>query len=348
MAYSNGYNLTTVLPALYGRLAWDSGSDLGSTNTTSTSGRRFDDGSFHSVVTVPNVKAVNPAPAAWPAWFTAKQNAVIAKTLQSVFTKTEFFEQAFLFTKCTSEVEESVTNTGKAVGYKITLPKKFDVTAKLNSLQVYFNEDVTFNVYLFKQGSATAIKTKSVTAAANVKTTVTLTDWLLNYSESSVYYVVYFQDDLGTAKAIRENAVQEELCMMRADSFIADTTGSVFNRTQISKVSQPYGLNMQVSVFRDFTQHILNQPHLFDELIGLTMAAQIIEDILYSVTSSASERILKEQFQSIGLQLDLKGSAPISDGPKTMGIVQKIEIEAKRVKQAFYPSSKSVVVNVAH
>ena len=44
--------------------------------------------------------------------------------------------------------------------------------------------------------------------------------------------------------------------------------------------------------------------------------------------------------------MDLNGAIPAPDSPQVMGLKQRIERESKRVKQAFYPSPKSVVVNV--
>jgi hypothetical protein len=346
MAYSNGYNLTTVLPKLFGRLAWSTDQTLNTANKTSASGRYFDDGSFHALVTVANIKATVPDASSWDIFFTSKQNAVISRCLNSVFNDAEFFEQTFLYDRC-HEVETLVPNQGKAVGYKIEMVKRFDVTVQANSLQLFFDGVATFNVYLFKQGSKTAVKTKSVTTVAKEKTNIDLTDWYLNYKESPVYYVVYFQNDLGSVKAIQEQADECKTLMFDADSFMADTTGTDFDRDQLAEYEYPNGLNMQMSSFRDYTQNILNQPALFDNLLGLTMAYQTIEDMIYSVQSSGAERIIKEQLLNIGIQLDLNGVAPISESPRVVGFKQRIDQEVARVKKAFYPKPKTQIVNYA-
>lgn len=342
--YSNGYNLAEVLPKLFGRLNWLD-SSLNSTNTTSISGRYFDDGSFHSLVTVPNIKATVPEQSNWNTFFQRKQNAVIARCLNSVFNEPEYIQQTLLYDRC-NEQETLIPNEGKAVGVKIHLIKRFDVSCFVNSLQLYFDGAATFNIYLFKQGSKTALKTKSVTTVANTKTWIDLSDWLLNYKESAVYYVVYFQNDLGSVKAIQEQAEECKTLAFDADFFTATTTGTDFNRVEMSEYSLPHGLNMQVSSFRDYSQNILNQPALFDNLIGLTMAYQTIEDMIYSVQSSGKERIIKEQLLSIGIQLDLNGVAPISESPKVIGLKQRIDQEAARVKKAFYAKPKSQTVNL--
>lgn len=349
MAYSNGYDLAKVLPALRQRLGWRTDASLNATNETSNSGRYFDDGSFHAAVTVPHIKSVVPTPADnWDAYFTAKQDAAIIKSLQSVFNKTEFFEKTYLYENKDIGLDQLIANSGKAVGWRIEMIKRMDVSCKVNSLQLYFDGVATFNVRLYKQGDNTPLKTQSVTTSANTKTSVTLTDWILNYAESPVYYIVYFQDDLGIVKAIQEQAYQCDTLMVAAESFIADTTGTNFDRVQQSYSTLPYGLNLNISTFRDFTENIINQPFLFDELIGLTMASTVVEDILYSTESAAKERILKDQFGSIGLRTDLTGAAPVTGAPKTEGLKQRLAAEAQRVANSFYYKPKARTVNVAH
>ena len=95
MAYSNGYNLTAVLDALYMRLGWATDATLNADNKTSNSGRYFDSG-FHSIVTVDNVKKTVQSAANWDAYFSEKQKAVIIRSLNSVFNESEFKEQLFL------------------------------------------------------------------------------------------------------------------------------------------------------------------------------------------------------------------------------------------------------------
>jgi hypothetical protein len=287
------------------------------------------------------------SPVTWDSYFTAKQDAIIIRSLQSVFKQTEFFEQTFLYNVHNQE-QQLVTNNGKATGWRITPVKRQDVTVQVNSLQLYFTEAETFNVYLFKQGSNVPVKTKEVTTVANVKTTVALTDWYISYKDASEYYIVIFQDDLGTAQAIREETYGPCHKMFSADPFSSNTSGFVFDRDEQTYGDEPFGINANISSFRDFTANILNQPQLFDELQGLGMAIQTLEEILYSTRSNSTERILKEQIQTIGLQLDLNGSAAISNGPKMIGLRQRAEMEAKRIADSFYYKPKAQVINVAH
>lgn len=102
---TNGFTISEVQTALFGRLGW-SDSTLNEANRESRSGRKFDDGSFHAMVTVENIKASISPTANINEYLTDKQNAVILKVLSGVFNEpfptgkditTSIVEGAFLF-----------------------------------------------------------------------------------------------------------------------------------------------------------------------------------------------------------------------------------------------------------
>lgn len=347
MSYSNGYNLTTVLAELAGRLAWRTDDTLGEALKTSKSGRYFDDGSFHAVVNVPNIKSVVPSQTDWNAYFTQKGESVIARSLQKVFIQPEFKEQVLAFSAYDEEIETEETS-GRAVGLKINLAEVFDIAVQVKSLVLYFDADATFNVYLFKHGNKTAVKTEEVTTLAGDRTTVDLTDWFLNYKTAETWYIVFFEADLAGAKPIRECTCRNSASYFGVIPFYTSTNGTVLNRVDLTYPSEPIGINAHISSFRDFSDNIIKQGYLFDELIGLNMAYAVIEDILYSTNSNNRERILKEQATELGLSLDLKGAAPISESPKIKGLLQRIDAEAERIRKSFYPVKRSQIVYGGH
>lgn len=346
MAYSNGYDLTAATTALFGRLGW-SESTLSVENKTSKSGRKFDDGSFHSVVSVANIKSVFPAQqdsAAWNTAFTTLQQAVIARCLNTVFNINEAIEQVHLYDRITED-EQTLDLPGRAIGYRIRLASKGGHTVRINTATFYLDSAATFNLYLFAAGNSAAIKTASVTSVANQKTTIQLDDWFLSRKEGTVFYIVYFQDDLAGGKAIQEQVCWNRTLVFGADSIDAVATGATtFERNELGIRGDSAGLNLHVSGFVDHTQNIVNQPWLFDNLLGLAMACQVAEAILYSQRSNKDERQIKHNIDQFGLMLDLSGTVPITDAPHIFGLRQRFEKEAARVREAFYPKPKAKTV----
>jgi len=350
MAYSNGYDLTAVITALENRIGFrqpvgTGAPTLTSTVTTTNSGRYFQD--FHSLVTVENIKStmeqVNASDADLIKSLQSLSKAAIMRALNGVFTH-QHIEQVKLF-KRYGKNDQLVTNSGLFVGYEINVADRSDIAVQLDALHVYLDSAVTFNVYLFKDGDPTAVYTMPVTTVANKITEVVVSDKIIGRGK---YYLGYFQNDLSTAKAYMEQlGCKNPTCAFRAEAMQAASTGATtFNRDGISYQAQPFGLNVEMSSFKDHTQQIKRKAASFDELLGLTMAYMVIEQVIYAARSNSTERILKDQLDKIGIQLDLNGTAPISDSPQIMGLKQRIERETTSVQLSFYPKQNMQKVSL--
>jgi len=351
MAYSNGYDLTAVLTALSTRVGFRqplaSGAPvLAAPNITSDSGRYFQD--FHSLVTVQNIKSTMEQVAASDGnlntYLTELNKAAVQRSLNGVFTGSQVKEQVKLY-KRLGRNDQLITNSGLFVGYEIDVAEKPDNGVQIDAIHVYLDSAVTFNVYLFKDGKVTPETIKSVTTVANQITEVVLSNIVLTRGK---YYLGYFQDDIAAAKAYREQVeCWSDTYMFRATPIHALSTGATtFDRENILYPAEPYALNVEISSFIDHTSQIKRKAAMFDELIGLTMAYMVIEQIIYSSRSNKDERMFKDQLEQVGIQLDLNGVAPISDSPQVMGLKQRIDRETRTVRSSFYPKVISKAVNV--
>ena len=352
MAYTNGFDITPVIEALENRIgfrqpAGSGAPTLTSAVTTSTSGRYFQD--FHSLVTVENIKATMEQPGASDAQLiTYLQNlrkANILRALNGVFNDAQVIDQPALVYQREGLNDVLEPNEGKFVGLRIEVANIPDAAVQLDSVQLYFDSEVTFDLYLFKDGSPTPVWTQEVTTEADTLTDVVLTEKVLN---RGIYYLGYFQDDIGSAMAYRQQVCDEvEASYYGIEAMMADATGATtFERNQISYTEQPIGLNAEISSFKDYTTAIKRKAAMLDELIGLMLSYAVIEQVIYAVRSNAGERILKDQLDKVGIQLDLNGVAPISDSPRVTGLKQRIDREIKRVKESFYPTARAKTVEL--
>lgn len=362
-SYTNGFDFNRVIQALFGRVGWKqpvkSGSPvINSTNLTARSGRYFNDSSFHSLVSVDNIKATMEESGANDANLNLQleslQRAAIMRCLNAVFREPEYIEQVLLFDRL-GQNDQVINNTGLFCGYEITVAPAMQYGIQIDSATLTFDSDVTFNLYLFKDGKKTPISVIEVSAVAGEATVVNFSDQVLNYIGSSTkggrFYFGYFQDDLGGAKAIQEQVCHfsKTCCFCATPMESKKNTGEYdFDRNQRSYPALPHGLNLEMSTFRDHTQSIVKKANLFDEAIGLSVAYMTLEQIIYAVRSNATERILKDQLDRVGISIDLKGVAPISDGPPRIGgLDSKIAKELARMHSSFFPRAKSVTVNLS-
>lgn len=351
MGYSNGYDISAVFSALENRVGFRQPVGTGvptlnSSVTTANSGRYFQD--FHSLVTVENIKSTMELVAASDSnlitYLTNLRKAAIMRCLNGVFTGRHVYSITDLYSRHGYN-DQLITNSGLFVGFEINVVSAPDAAVQLDNLKLYFDSAVTFNVYLFKDGQLTPEITQSVTTVANKITTVALSDKVITKGR---YFLGYFQDDIGIAKAYREQvSCWHKTYLFSAMPVQADATAATeFNRDNRSYPAESFGLNVEVSSFKDHTMQIKNKAAMFDELIGLTMAYMVIEQIVYAVRSNATERILKDELDKAGIQLDLNGAAPITEGPKVQGLKQRIERETRTVKESFYPSVRAQNVSL--
>jgi hypothetical protein len=352
--YTNGFDFARVMSAMYGRIGWRQPEAAGSpvvasTNLIAKSGRHFQD--FHALVSVANVKATIEEAGADDTNLNIQleqlQRAAILRCLNAVFREREYLDQSLLYTRLERQQVSTVENEGLFVGYLIKVGQANDISTQIESVTLNFDTDKTFTLYLFAEGKKTAIWSQSVDAVGGEATQVVLDGLVLNYLSNHCkrFFFGYFQDDLGSTKAVKEQATWSTTRCFSAQPVQSAKVGADLNREQFSLTNTPYGLNLEVTSFRDHTQSIVRKASLFDEAVGLTHAYMVIEQILTAARSNATERLLKDAIDKVGMQLELTGAAPISDSPKIQGMTGRIDQELKRLRLSFFPKPKSQVVN---
>lgn len=362
-SYTNGFNLSQVMSALYGRVGWrqptiTDSPVLTSINTLTKGGRVYQD--FHRLITVENVKdvieEVGATDAALNDYLEAIQRGIILQAVNSVFkgpNACEYRTQKVLFNRNWSPNDQPIINKGNFVYSLFRLPPKPDLGVQVDAVTLYFDSDVTFNLYVYHDAIKAPLAVIEVSAVADTQTLVTLPDVVLNYIGSrnlgGTIYIGYFQDDIGAAKAYYES-----YCDRSSDVYfwsfgesdrVPGEHNFVRRSPRLNNVN--YGLNFHVSTFRDHTAQIVRKAVLFDELIGLQMAAQMIEQIIYTTRSNSKERILKEASEQINAQMDLNGVAAISESPRTTGLRQRIVKEQTTIYNSFFPPAKPSIINYA-
>jgi hypothetical protein len=359
-SYTNGFNYSRVMNAMLNRIGFRQPTEtafaiVNAGNLVSNSGRYYND--FHALVTARNIKETQEDAGISDANFNAHleslKRAAIMRSLNGVLNIAEQIERTLIYERGYNQQVQYVTNENKFVGYEIRTPQSDEFAVQIESATLLFNDDVTFNMYLFKEGKKSPLMTIEVSAIAEEQTVVNFSDVILNYigqnTKGARFYFGYFQDDLGSVKAIDEEYQNwnKQKCFgaigMYSDKIDSETN---FDRQNIQRTYDNFGLNLEISTFRDHTNAVVKKAHLFDELQGLQMAYNVLETILYSTSSNATERILKDQIVKAGLQLEMQGAIATPDSPQVEGLAKRIKRETERVRKEFYPKVKSQSVSL--
>lgn len=349
---TNGFNISRVMSALQGRIGWqqptiDGAPVIDPDNLSSTSGRYYSDGSVHPVVQANRLKDAMDDPKMSDSEFNAHlqslDQALIMRCLNAVFnTKPQLIESSLVYERTSNLRNIVIPNQGNFCGYRIKVAQG-NYAVQINSVGLFFDAAATFNLYLFNDLKKAPLKSIAVTTEANTQTEIDL-GWVLNYISGSnkggMFYLGYFQEDLGEVHAIDEQLNQwKPSRVYGAWPFQSPKTGALdFNRINPSVVFRTYGMNMEVSTYRDYTETIVRNAHLFDEARMLMMGASVIETIKNAISSNSTERISKENMAS--LEYDLNLAFPTEERPFMAGIKAQLERAFQSLYKNFFPKEQ--------
>jgi len=318
-------------------------------NLVSLSGMYFTD--YHKAVTIKNIKETiedaNISDVDFNAHLERLQKAAINRVLNGVFNRDQIIENLQLYTRRDLKDSTLVTNENKFVGIHLNLANDSSFALRLNSMSLLFNEAKTFNMYCFHSAKG-LIWTKSVTVVANQETIVNVSDLIMSITEltykAGEFLIGYMQDDLDTCKAIEYDPIELNKAMMFGHrGFEAVATSNVtYDVETLVHNYQNYGINLELTSVRDFTQVICRNAQSFDEAVGLQVAIDVIESIINSTRSNATERLTKDFLAQ--LYNDLSLDTQTDNMPYSAGLKNRLKRELNRLNKTFFPTDKVTII----
>lgn len=356
---NNGFDSALVVAALKKRLGWEqfkyqNSNVVNSENILSESGRYFD--RIHPLVTAKNVWDVHHDPTGSVSDFNAllvrMETEAIISALNAVLSEPSLIETGVLWDLFNEELQDEKIPAGENFcGWMIKVGKG-DFAVKINSISLLFDQAATFKLYLynnFRKEKLTEIEVTTV-AGDQVLKVPAAEVVLRNLSGSNTggtFFLGYFQDQTSGAKAIDPNIRKYCYNIFSAVPFeAAIVESSGFNRQSISSGTRTYGMNLNISAMKDYTNTILYNAQLFDELIGLSMAQMVIEQIINGIRSNDVERILKENGNLQKLYEELNMADPSDSVPRFPGVKRRLQAEIKKVQHSL-EKKKTVIVTPA-
>jgi hypothetical protein len=355
---TNGYNEAVVLPALR-RLGWVEPTlakycnILDEANRKSTSGRYFNDDSFHVVLKFENLYDMQNnkdiSDCEMNDYIRQLVDSNILSALNKVVEAPRFIESALAFNRPEHTSVRAVSTDNGFRGLRIKVAAG-EFGAQIKKAILFFDGEVQFPLYLFHSMTdgtevvnnvttdVTYLKKWTVKSKAKRQISVPL-DQYIHYNNETVqgghYFLGYFDADLQGVKPLDFSAYRHCYKLVNVMSFSSARIGNTldFDRDTYTTGGDMYGLNAEIATFRDETQKIVNAAGIFDDLQGLMMAAKVIEVIYHSTRSHTEQRINKENIAFMYRDLN---QVTTQDNPMNPGLKTQIIREAKRLNKLFY------------
>ncbi|MFZ7121779.1 MAG: hypothetical protein ACOWWH_12635 [Eubacteriaceae bacterium] len=274
-------------------------------NLTSKSTLRFEDVS--GIITITNIAAsqseVNINESDFNEYLRDLRKSTVNEVVRNITEDEQDFIQSINLYPYEKTFDIEIDVRGKFVGFIFEPYSSLNYIGVIDWGELSFNEDVTFNIHLFNSNNPnTPIKSIEVSALANQAVIFNMDDFYLSDSDThkgGTYYIGYFEDDLGTAKAYRKDYDHSNIQMQTKCFYCRpvslDHTNNVIDITSITNESFSYGLNFGVNIYKDYTELLIRNRRLLSKCIQYKLAEKVIDLILTSSRTNRDNSLMLDE-----------------------------------------------------
>lgn len=237
------------------------------------------------------------------------KKSAISNIVNQVFSSYDFLERDVLFKNASNKVGVEQLPIG-FVGYKIRVSNAKNIAFKINRVLLDFDGTGDIELLLWNTASKVPIYTKTVTITTDHQ--IEVLNWTLDNSDDTYkgeYYIGYNTTGLTVQPFKREynNAsVMTSLKNIAVEKVLVSNHNSttLFDVSKTEGMSQDCGLNLDLSVYDDFTDFVINNKMLFARALQLQMTISCIQIYMASLRSNSNQSHANQIYEKIMIELE--------------------------------------------
>lgn len=274
------------------------------------------------------------------------KNASIVEVCSGVFSRPDFIDRNLLYRKTINKVGTEALPEG-FVGYRIIMAEDKNIALKITRCLLDFDGVGDIKLLLFDSAQKAFVKEQTVTIASDHQE-VEL-NWEIDNTSGtykSQYYLGYINSGLAVnpfKRSYEDSNRISYLKYLEVDPILVKdhTTEELFDVSEIRVISESTGLNFDITVYEDFTDHIINSKSLFSRAIYLATAIRCLTISAASLRSNKDVQIARDLHQKIMAQIDgVKGGDAFINikglRPELMTEIAAIKNEIDKQKEALF------------
>lgn len=255
-------------------------------------------------------------------WMEEKKTELATKTL---------LDNRYLFSNA-GRIGDTIEKKGRIVGIELQTPRYASVSTKISKIGLQMNGKGKTKLYLFHNSNPNPIKTIEVERTQDgMMQWFAMDDIILPYvSESNdaggVWYIVYWEDDLGEMQAIKKDYdFAKQPCSTcnqyeynNYEAWSKYLGVSPFYAMPSDKDSRTlwdiedniytnacnYGMNLQVSVECDLTGFVVEQKKIFANAISKQFALDMLSTMYYNGNERINFTAQNGNFEKIAFDIE--------------------------------------------
>lgn len=284
-----------------------------------------------------------------------KQKQSITNVCNAVFNKSSYIDKQVLYKNAFNKTDLETLPDG-FVGYKIQVSSEKNVAFKIPRILLDFDGSGDIELLLFNTSEKDPIESKIITISSDH--VVDRLEWVIDNSGDTYkgdYYLGYLTNyvDIGTLKPFDKDHNRGNVRSLITHLTITQgvfpgmSTNVLPDLEDWEGLSETTGLNPDITVYKDYTELILNNDFLFANSINYDMQINVLSAIGSSIRSNRNTRIGKDMLPRIQLEIEgqseekgikVTGLRPLLY--KSLGVLRK-EIES--LQEGYFTSRASVI-----
>jgi len=283
---------------------------LDADNLTSRSGQFYTDNEFVKVEYVKDGQDFEGiSDADFNTYLQQKQDESIFSVCNSVFNKVDFIDRGLYYNNALNKVNLVTLPTG-FVGYKIQIDLKNNLALSIKRVLLDFSGTGDIKLLLYNTSKLDPIQSKVITITTDHQEVVL--DWVVDNTDG-LYKGDYYIGYLTTGVVPQPYARDYELSNI-ARTFThlnieqiqvsGHTSETLFDLTTEQSMTDVTGLNLDLTVYDDYTDLIINNEQLFSTAIKLDMQISLISISMASLRSNRNERMAETLHNKMLVELE--------------------------------------------
>lgn len=276
----------------------------------------------------------------------------ISNVCNQVFNEFDFIDRSLLYKNASNKIAVETLPVG-FVGYRIKVSNEGNIAFKINRVLLDFQGTGTFTLLLWNTAKKSVLQSKEITITTDHQEV--LLDWEINNSDTTYkgeYYIGYINNSLTVAPYKRDwNAgnvlSQLNYLFIQPIKVVNHLTTTLFDLDRIDGLSEYTGLNLDITVYDDFTDFVINNKMLFARAIQLDAMISCIQLYLSSLRSNANQSHSAQLYEKIMVELEgtTAGSIIKVTGLKNqlIGEITSIRSEIQKLRMGFRKANQILV-----
>ena len=254
-----------------------------------------------------------------------------------------------MFKNASNKIEVETLPTG-FVGYQIRVTSQKNVAFKISRVLLDFQGTGTFTLLLWNTAKKAAIQSKAITITTDHQE-VTL-DWVVDNTDTTYkgeYYIGYIANSLTVTPYKRDwnagNVLSSPTYLqVERVKVLNHLTTTLFDLDDVEGLSEDSGLNLDITVYEDYTDFVINSKMLFARAIQIDSIINCIQLYLSSLRSNSNQSQAAQLYEKLMIELKGTGSESIVKviglENQLLGEIASIRTEIGKLKKGLVKSNQ--------